>query len=115
MEDARVHCVVLKVRAVPTPATETTAPRQALEEQTPTKNPQTPVSARPLRTQQRACINNSEPDRSSGKPRTKPGHIIPDTKSNVPPMSYQQHTFGAELAPGHSNRNPNARCSLERR
>ena len=87
MEDARVHCVVLKVRAVPTPATGTPAPKQALEEQPPTKNPKTPVSARPLRTQQRACIENSEPDRSSGKPRTEPENLAPDTKSNVPPMS----------------------------
>lgn len=36
MEDARVHCVVLKVRAEPTPATGTPAPEQAQEEQTPT-------------------------------------------------------------------------------
>src|SRR6476646_9617004 len=40
------------------------------------------ISARPLRTQQRACIKNSEPDHSCGKPRTKPENIISDTKSN---------------------------------
>ena len=89
MEDARVHCVVLKVRAEPTPPRHNrdsrTGPRGTTT--THTSHPTSATSARPLRTQQRACIDNSEPDRSSGKPRTEPENLAPDTKSYVPPMS----------------------------
>lgn len=61
MEDARVHCVVLKVRAVPFPHATTVTPEKALEEQPPTTTslPTSAISARPLRTQQRACTHPS--------------------------------------------------------
>lgn len=55
MEDARVHCVVLKVRAVPTPTTGTPAQEKAHEEQPPTTSPKT-RNQRPAPQDPTACM-----------------------------------------------------------
>ena len=65
LEDARVHCVVLKVRAVPSPHTSKTAgARKGPELQIKRSGPSGPNSVHAPPT---------HPDRSSCKQRTEPG------------------------------------------
>lgn len=82
-KDARVHCVVLKVRAVPLTTTPKGKQQEAQRIQTKRLAPQDPT----------AC---SRPPASPTVPDPKTvltGVSCADGMSNVPPMSSQRATF----------------------
>jgi hypothetical protein len=93
LQDARVHCVVLKVRAVPlipSPTGETTKGPEVQFDPKAGPVPQDPTACR---------HRNPAPRRSCSKLRTDPRSTL-DAMSNVPPMSSQRTTCGFDLGSG---------------
>ena len=76
-KDARVHCVVLKVRAVPSPQ-----PATAGNKKGPEKSGSHPVPQDPT-----ACMCRTNPPSVPNPKAVLTRESILDTKSNVPPMS----------------------------
>jgi hypothetical protein len=96
-KDARVHCVVLKVRAVPSPQPAAAGNKKGPEVRQPGPKTQHPVPQDPT-----ACMC-----KTFNHPPFQPQAAYsmrdrsPRTLSNVPPMSYQRETDVLDLAPGH--------------
>ena len=80
LEDARVHCVVLKVRAVPSPHAALRQSEKVLRFSCLRRG------IRSLRTQQRACAGSLASSFPDPKVVLTRGSIL-GTSSNVPPMS----------------------------
>lgn len=99
LQDARVHCVVLKVRAVPLSTTPQTGKQKEAQsnQMLPTRRSK---RIRSLRTQQRADTRPL----TQNLP-TASGVLVPrsdlDAMSNVPPMSSQRRTYAFDLGSGH--------------
>jgi hypothetical protein len=104
IKDARVHCVVLKVRAVPR-----ALPHWGNTSRSGGPFPPTTLSssseARSLRTQQRACRRHppsSVPDQALRRAATVlTAGIQPTTKVNVPPLSKPPRAFARVVALGY--------------
>ena len=86
LEDARVHCVVLKVRAVPSPATSTAGNRKGPEDG------HRRSGIRSLRTQQRACTKPLTPSFPDPKAvltrRSDPQHPIKCSTHELPAETF---------------------------
>ena len=85
LEDARVHCVVLKVRAVPSPLPARPAPEKALRKSAHSR-------IRSLRTQQRACTKPLTPSFPDPKAvltrRSDPQHPIKCSTHELPAETF---------------------------
>src|ERR1019366_10453406 len=130
-KDARVHCVVLKIRAEPHHTPAPTTPQQQEQRYDQQARPalkSRAKKARALRTQQRAKHHPpSAPLSTTPPPKERNQYSQPPPHGrcqliDVPPLSNPHDTDGHERAtwtpcrpPATMDQEPRCQCSLERR